>query len=408
MREVRIEPISNMAHGAKGPAYRISPEGLHTPVPMTLTFKVDAASLQGTSLDALAIATQGADGRWLASRTPGRDADAGTVSVQTTHFSDWGLIAGAQLHPATAMVAIEASLDLAIIHCPWVEDSAGTVQIDECKTESPSSAEASHWAVNGIDGGTSAVGTIAPFGDPAKPDAIQALFQAPAKVPAGNPVAVSVDYRDSPGASPVKLVSNITIVEDETCNWLHGATTLNFEVEMSYAFTGAGPLGHLTLDQRGLIIGEMTQQFDGAQLGVWRGLTTRGSAALSDQHTFGDVTSTLTGNGIPANGADALSAAQLVVDYTDCTYTITGQVAVLASAGGNDEPTEKNVAGFTRGKLPIDMRVGLAGREDMPPRLQPDPAGTFFPGGLGIGLVGDGYANQENAGKGKVRWVVTK
>ena len=66
------------------------------------------------------------------------------------------------------------------------------------------------------------------------------------------------------------------------------------------------------------------------------GLTTRGSAALSDQHTFGDVTSTLSGNGIPANGGDGLSAAQLVVDYTDCTYTITGQVAVLVGSSSRN------------------------------------------------------------------------
>ncbi len=188
------------------------------------------------------------------------------------------------------------------------------------------------------------------------------------------------------------------------------AHTLNYEMEMQYTFSGSGPLGVLSLDQRGLILGEMTQLFDGEQYGTWRGLTTRGSAAISDQHTDGDVTSQLTGNGTPANGTgiddNQLSAATLVVDYQTCTYSLTGQVAVLASGGADDELRPHNVAGFARGDLPIDMDTGLIGEEYMPPRLLPDPAGTFFPGGLGVGLVADGYATEANAGKGRVRWNV--
>lgn len=145
----------------------------------------------------------------------------------------------------------------------------------------------------------------------------------------------------------------------------------------------------------------------GEQYGVWRGYSTRGSAAVSDQHTYGNLVSVLYGSGPPAIGGDVdYSVATLVVDYQTCTYTVTGQVAVLAHAGGNEGPRVSNIAAFTRGNLPIDLDTGLIGREEMPPRLTADAAGTYFPGGLGIGMVADGYATEANAGKALVGWMV--
>lgn len=409
-QQVSIEPISNKAHGAKGAAYRISPEGLNTPVPMTLTFKVDTVTLRGTALGLMTIATQDGNRRWRAYRSPARDATSSTISVQTHHFSDWALITGVQLQPSSAVVAVRKSLDLFIISCPSVEDpdAEDMAWMDSCEPDVPLLGQASDWAVNGVEGGTPATGTVAPGKDSGSVGASWATFNAPAAVPGVNPVAASVDYWDhSPNSPRLKLVSNITIVSAPNCSWLHSARTLNFEMEMQYAFSGSGPLGMLTLDQRGLILGEMAQQFDGEQYGVWRGFSTRGSAAVSDQHTYGDLVSVLTGNGTPAvDGGVDYSVATLVVDYQTCTYAVTGQVAVLAYSGGNEGPRVRNIAGFTRGNLPIDFDTGLIGREYMPPRLQPDAAGTYFPGGLGIGMVGDGYATEANAGRALVRWNV--
>jgi hypothetical protein len=413
-QQVRIEPISNNAHGGKGTAYRISPEGLNTPVAMTLTFTADAASLRGSALGALTIATQDAGGRWLAWVDPQRNASTRTISIQTHHFSDWAIVAGVQLYPVTAQVAVNQSLDLKVIRCPRIPDPGTneTVYVGDCVSEVLPGSYVDGWAVNGVIGGGSASGTIGPVADSPDDKAAKAYYAAPAAVPAVNPVAISVDYQDkAPGSPQLQLVSNVTIVPGGGCGWLHGAKTLSYEIEMQYSFAGSGPLGVLALEQRGLIIGEMTQLFDGEQYGTWRGLTTQGSANLSDQHTFGDTTTRLVGNGAPALGTgiddNQLSAATLVVDYQNCTYTITGQVAVLATSGA-DAPRPRNVAGFTRGNLPIELDSGLVGREDMRPRLQPDAAGTYFPGGLGIGLVGDGYATETTAGTAQVRWTVTR
>jgi len=410
VRQVSIVPISNKAHGAKGPAYRLSPEGLNTPVPMTLTFEVDATSLRGTALPLMTIATQDANRRWHAYLSPVRDIAASTISVQTHHFSDWALITGVQLQPTSAVVAVKQSLDLFVIKCPTVEDpdSDDTAWMGSCDPDVLLPGQASNWAVNGEAGGSSISGTIVPGKTSSLEDAPWATFYAPAAVPSVNPVAVSVDYREhTPDAPHLKLVSNVTIVPKPDCSWLHSVQTLYYEMEMQYSFSGAGPRGMLTLDQYGLILGEMTQQFDGEPYGVWRGYSTRGHATVSDQHTYGSLISVLYGSGTPDIGEDVdYSVATLVVDYQTCTYTVTGQVAVLASAGGREPPSVRNIAAFTRGNLPIDLDTGLIGREYMPPRLQADPAGTYFPGGLGIGMVADGYATEENAGKAMVRWSV--
>lgn len=413
-RAVSIVPISNNAHGGRGVAYRISPEGLNTAVPMTLAFTADANALRGTTLTALTIATQDAEGRWLAFRTPQRDATTGALQIQTHHFSDWAIVAGVQLSPVTAQVAVNQSLDMKVIRCPRLPaaGSDDTVYLKDCVSEVLNNAQVDGWAVNGVGGGSSASGTIAPYADSASDKAARALFFAPASVPGTNPVAISVGYRDDAAGSPLlQLVSNVTIVPGGGCVWLHGAKQLGFEMEMQYTFAGSGPLGTLALDQRGLIQGDMVQLFDGEQYGTWRGLSTRGSAMLSDQHVFGDTITRLAGNGLPAVGSgiddNQLSVATLVVDYTHCTYSLTGQVAVLATAGP-DAPRPRNVAGFARGELPIELDFGMVGQEYMPVRQQPNIAGTFFPGGLGVGLVGDGYATEDKAGKGLVRWNITR
>ncbi|WP_157267162.1 hypothetical protein [Azohydromonas aeria] len=43
----------------------------------------------------------------------------------------------------------------------------------------------------------------------------------------------------------------------------------------------------------------------------------------------------------------------------------------------------------------------------MPPRRQPSPAGTYFPGGLSIGLIGDDYADDKTVNWALVQWDMT-
>lgn len=99
---VSIQEITNRAHGAQGRAFRIRPEGLRTSVPMTISFQYTDEDLAGTALEFLRIAYQGPQKIWYVYTNPTIDTFDGTLSVQTTHFSDWSLISGVQLIPRSA------------------------------------------------------------------------------------------------------------------------------------------------------------------------------------------------------------------------------------------------------------------------------------------------------------------
>lgn len=83
-----IQPITRTAPGGVVGAWRLGPEGTTFQVPVTLT--VRAAG--GGALAGLAIAYQDAAGYWLHARGLSRDAKAGTLAVQTPHFSDWTVV----------------------------------------------------------------------------------------------------------------------------------------------------------------------------------------------------------------------------------------------------------------------------------------------------------------------------
>ena len=93
-RTLAIQEITNKAHGAKGRAFRITPEGLHTTMPMTVRWRYSESDAQGTDPQALRIAYQDAARIWHVYREPAHDASARTLSVPTTHFSDgrWSLV----------------------------------------------------------------------------------------------------------------------------------------------------------------------------------------------------------------------------------------------------------------------------------------------------------------------------
>jgi hypothetical protein len=89
--QLTVTPIANMARGAIGPAFRLGPAGATFAAPVTLTFAAPASYPAGTSIAGVGIEVQDERGFWHRAEPVTRDAAAGTVSVETTHFSDWAL-----------------------------------------------------------------------------------------------------------------------------------------------------------------------------------------------------------------------------------------------------------------------------------------------------------------------------
>jgi hypothetical protein len=234
---VTLQPIEAKAPGALGNAWRIGPEGVNAAKPITLEWLASALQRSGTAN--LRIATQGRDGVWR-SRKAGSD-DGEIVRTQTTHFSDWSLVAGSQLLPRQAEVNLGQSLALSVVHCSrgtapdngdeQVHYPCGTNQTNEYLTG---------WAVNGTPGGSNALGVLTGI---ANPQSDQRSYVAPSSVPAINPVTVSVDdvLPDLSGKPALeRLVSNITVVDPAAgCQWLSGVQTMDFELEIDYRWSGA-------------------------------------------------------------------------------------------------------------------------------------------------------------------------
>lgn len=412
--EILIRRIANQAPGAKGGAWRIEPEGLQAALPMTLRLQLGDEELGGTALAALTVGTQDAAGRWHAYRVPERNEAARTVSVTTRHFSDWALLAGVQLKPLRAEVVVGQSLDLRVVDCPRLPTSPGsdTTLVKHCSEVLIASGELDHWAANGIDGGSAQVGTVVeqPAGGIGGPG--RARYTEPAAPPPGNPVAVSVDYRElSPGAPALRLVSRVQVVPASTCAWLHGAHQLHFELEMDYHASVGAADGQLTMNQGGRITGTLQRAYDNDLYGLWQGTTTEGQVSLDDSFSEGDRTDRLFGSGAPAIGSgnqgNDFSGMQLLVDYRQCTYAVQGKLAVVAGTGQpNDVPVAATVGSFTRGDKVIDDITWLDGDELMPPRAEASPEGTYAPGGLEHGrLFRDGVPTQ-NLGSARVRWLI--
>ncbi len=209
---VSATPISATAPGARGQALRLGPEGATFSLPVTLTFAYTDDDLAGTSPEALLIAFQHGSGVWAVPGDVTLDAASRTVSVETTHFSDWSMVAGVQLRPPSARVRTGGSVTLVALGC-FVPRNAhpdpeltGLLIGYSCEPDDDLAplpvTSASDWSVNGVPGGSSATGTITG-------NLQTGTFSAPAKKPTPDSVAVSARV----GKGKTQVVSNVTITE---------------------------------------------------------------------------------------------------------------------------------------------------------------------------------------------------
>lgn len=203
---IGIQPITATAPGALGDSFRLTPDGVTFARPVTLTFAYSADEAGASVPASLRVATQDASGRWSVIN-PTHDPAQRTLTVTTTHFSDWSYVAGLQVLPASASVAVYKTQVLRVIDCGEGPDpDGGNTQrlLLECVEPGELPQLARNWSVNGVPGGSSGDGTVV--------GGSSATYTAPAAVPAQNPVAVSAQIGTSDGVAT--LVSNITVFDD--------------------------------------------------------------------------------------------------------------------------------------------------------------------------------------------------
>jgi hypothetical protein len=235
-RTLSLQPIENHAPGAIGTAWRITPHDVSAAKPITLEWRPDAIARDGARR--LRIASQGADRIWRSAAAT--QDDEGIVRTTTTHFSDWSLVAGVQLRPAQAEVLLGQPHDFTVRDCGRSADpqNAQLQAQHACNDDAVAPLATSNWAVNGVPLGSAAVGTL--IGSDTLGQSSR-RYTAPAAVPAHNPVAVSVDYRDpfanAPANQPVTetLVAHVTVIDpDAGCDWVGSVQALDMAVEMDF------------------------------------------------------------------------------------------------------------------------------------------------------------------------------
>jgi len=200
-----IQPISNHAHGKIGSAFRLGPEGVTFALPVRLIFQYTPEQILGTAPQLLRVASQNDNGFWELHEQLQIDAEEGTVSLETTHFSDWSLLSGAQLSPQSATVKPGETVSLSVVVCERVQsDDLLAPLVAECRPSEVLRNLTRNWSVNGTPGGDGQVGTVSVQEDRS------AIYTAPANAPAPNEVAVSTEYTGLAGEL-VTLVSNIRV-----------------------------------------------------------------------------------------------------------------------------------------------------------------------------------------------------
>lgn len=215
---ISMQPITNLAHGGRGAAYRLSPEGQTFLKPVKLSFAYTDLDLQGTAAEVLGAAFQTAGGHWQWAGKPTIDSAARTVSVTTSHFSDWSMVFGLNLLPKSKTIKPKASLGLQVVMC-YAPPSAEVTPLGyKCAdgADATMQPDARDWAVNGRVGGGS-YGTVSGNGT-------GATYVAPDFEPVPASVAVSVKVRDLNGDT-LLLVSNITVLGSDS--WTGTASYAN-------------------------------------------------------------------------------------------------------------------------------------------------------------------------------------
>ncbi|MCH5720185.1 hypothetical protein [Niabella hibiscisoli] len=225
---IGIQPISNEAPLGAGNGYRLTPEGTSFAKPVTITMKYGQGLQPGLSW----ITTQKSDGSWLGCRNTVTDETAQTLSVSTTHFSDWvtGKLIDFRLSPEKAVVKTKGQVQL---YVNGFAKSKGTAQEDAeglapLKPLYPKNTADDDLAPlpQITDLGTLLEQNnhyrlsfkqwrLSPASGSLKASGSKAVYTAPDKVPNPNTVTVSVDIEATNAGRTTKLIllSTITITD---------------------------------------------------------------------------------------------------------------------------------------------------------------------------------------------------
>ncbi len=112
---ISVQPLTNnYCPAGTGQAFRLMPHGLIFTKPATITFQYTDQDVNGSAPEALRVAYQNEQGSWQSPATKSVDTTTRTVSVQTMHFSDWGLFQTMYIDPNQAFLNPDGHVSLVL------------------------------------------------------------------------------------------------------------------------------------------------------------------------------------------------------------------------------------------------------------------------------------------------------
>ena len=130
--EFKIQRIENTLQESQGPAYRLLPEGVKFLKPVTIRFSYASINMPAKLLS---LAYQDEDGYYHLMNKTERNTTDKTLSVQTTHFSDWSIFNFVGVTPNAATLAKGKTVEFTLFQSPLAVGESPT--IDESDILSP-------------------------------------------------------------------------------------------------------------------------------------------------------------------------------------------------------------------------------------------------------------------------------
>jgi regulation of enolase protein 1 (concanavalin A-like superfamily) len=198
--DFRITPITNLGKGGVGSAYRLEPNEQKFATPVKVSFKYDAEGFKDAAPESFAVAYQDPTGVWQALKTSNIDWASKTVSISTTHFTDWSLWT-IRLEPEKVTIRVGEKVHIEPIQC--LKPTSLYQRFQDFIGNQPCIAlwpQTKSWSVN--------IGTLSPI-------TAGVIYTAPATKPSPNVAIVRFVYHLRGESSDVQEVREceITIVD---------------------------------------------------------------------------------------------------------------------------------------------------------------------------------------------------
>ena len=204
---IGVQPIENTDAAGFGMAYRLTPDGQKFAKPVTLAFTYTKDDLDSTFAQSMKVAFQDKAGLWEVQKT-NVDTAAKTLTITSTHFTDFSALGGIQLAPGSKRLKLNRSLALKLVDCTLGFGQKVYVLFacdDAYEGAGISGLALDTWAVNGAPGGTDGIGLVSG-------GAFGATYKAPKKKPStGSHVVVSVVVNPDKGKNFL-ISSDITLL----------------------------------------------------------------------------------------------------------------------------------------------------------------------------------------------------